>query len=85
MKIKQKKFNIRQQKRINKRFRHQKLIATLINKIGGVLTLAWFQFQAKTTQKVLNGQKKSKKIKKMVMGKNVIEAKVEKEKNESKN
>ena len=80
MKIKQKKFNIRQQKRINKRFRHQKFIAKLLQKIGGRFTFAWFMFRADLTQRVLESQKKSKKIKKMIIGKNVIEAKATKEK-----
>ena len=76
MKVKNKQFRERQNKRMAKRERHQKLIAKLMTNFGGGLSLSWQLFRIKIGKKVLASKKISKKIKRLIKNKNVIEVKI---------
>src|SRR3990167_8244429 len=60
MKVKNKRFRERQNKRMAKRERHQKLIAKLMTNFGGGLSLSWQLFRIKIGKKVLASKKLSK-------------------------
>jgi len=76
MKVKNKQFRKRQNKRIAKRERHQKFIAKLMTNFGGGLSLSWQLFRIKISRKVLTSNKISKKIKMAIKNKNIIEVKI---------
>lgn len=81
MKLKNKRFIKRQIKRIGKRKLHQRLISKLMSNYGSALSVKWWQFRIKIDRKVLSSNKISKKIRKLMKNKNVIEAKISKKGN----
>lgn len=58
MKLKNKKFKIRQEIRKAKREKHQRTIAKLMQKLGGGLSFNWFMHRVKVAEKIEKHKKK---------------------------